>query len=463
LRFQHRIALAFSAATTTTLVLTVAVMILMVQRDEIQALDVALLGQALVEAEHAVEGSAGLVLSSRRGNVPEEVRPVQPYLVAYGQDGRVLDQLPRTEDGAPLFGDLAAPEPLPVGGHPVSLQVDGQRLRGVVVQMRAPGHALLYALPSRAVDDDVRFLLRAGGVLLVAAIALSLLLARFLSGRLASDVDAIARVAQSVAAGDLTARVGGGVKGSAETRTLAAGLDEMVMHLEELVGTQARFISHAAHELRSPLSTLRGELQLALRRPRSAEEYRGTIERGLADVKDLVALSEDLLALARLESASEPPRAGTLAELLEEALRAASGPAKARGVHVRVAATSAQLAAREVPAVSQLARALRNLVDNAVRHSPAAGEVRVLPVERAGRIEIAVEDDGPGVRATERAHIFTPFFRGAGEAMEEEAGAGLGLSIARSAAKKLGGDVHLDAADGGGARFVLVLPAAGEA
>src|SRR5690606_15276843 len=196
-----------------------------------------------------------------------------------------------------------------------------------------------------------------------AAVLITWLFSRWLGGRLARDVHRIASVAREVATGDLRARVGASAKGSEETMALARDLDGMIEQLGQLIDLQRVFVSHAAHELRSPLTSLRGELQLALRRPRTPEEYRVTIARITEDVESLIGLAEDLLALARAE-APAGERTVETSILVSRAVHAARGLAELGRVTVstHVPPELSQLEVRG--AESDLARALRNLVDN---------------------------------------------------------------------------------------------------
>jgi two-component system heavy metal sensor histidine kinase CusS len=274
-------------------------------------------------------------------------------------------------------------------------------------------------------------------------------------------VHAIAGVARSVSKGELRARVGDRARGSTETRELAADLDHMIAHLAALVDAQRTFVSHAAHELRSPLSTLRGELQLALRRPRDAAGYQRTIEEALVDVESLARLSEDLLVLARVQARGLDAEQAVVGEVVAEAMRLSRGPAEARRVSLEEAPDNAASAGLVVRGErGELMRALRNLVENAVAHGPADAPVTVTLVQKGDLVEIAVTDRGPGVLAEDEPHIFEPFYRGSKDRGDDRPGAGLGLAIARGIARNVGGDIVLDRTHEGGARFVLTLPVA---
>jgi two-component system OmpR family sensor kinase len=177
------------------------------------------------------------------------------------------------------------------------------------------------------------------------------------------------------------------------------------------------------------------------------------------DVALLVHLTEDLLMLARLQSGPAPlPNPTRVEAAVADAVRMARGSADDRGVKVQVVGIEV---AREawVPTVrgGELARLLRNLIDNAIAHSPPGGVVEVA-VKAGAMLELAVTDTGPGVGPEDRPHIFAPFFRGARETPEHPSGAGLGLSIARAIAQGVGGNLVLDERHIGGARFVASLP-----
>jgi two-component system OmpR family sensor kinase len=349
-------------------------------------------------------------------------------------------------------------------GTPLDVAVGDTTLRGVLLLVPGRAEYLLYAASQRTIDDDTQYLWRLLLGLFVCATLAASLLARWVGERLARDVHAIAGVARAVAEGNLDARVLAGAQGSDETRALAADLDHMISQLGELVRSQRTFISHAAHELRSPLATLLGELQLALRRPREAQAYRAALEEMRADVEMLVRLTEDLLLLARLQAGAAPvPNPTRVDVAVAEAVRMAHGRAAQRGVRVVTAGLDVAGDAR-VSAVrgGELARLLRNLIDNAITHSPPGGEVRV-DLRRDRRLNIAVTDAGPGVAAEDRPHIFAPFYRAARETPDHPAGAGLGLSIARAIAQGIGGELVLDETYTAGARFLVSLPLTGPA
>lgn len=463
MRLRTRLLLSVTAVTTAVLAASFVPLYVLVDAAETRDLDHALLRLAYATAQRLpTTYPAGQPLDAGWVRVPESLEPTTRYLATYDADGRVLAASASFGGEAPSLEELGVGE-VSLEGSPVDVTVgETIALRGVVMPVPGRAEYLLYAASQRTIDDDAQYLWRVLLLLFVFATLATSLLARWVGERLARDVHTIAGVARAVAEGNLDARVHAGARDTDETRALAADLDHMISQLSELVRSQRTFIAHAAHELRSPLATLHGELQLALRRDREADAYRAALEEMRGDVETLVRLTEDLLLLARLQAGAAPLPSPTRVEsAVHEALRMARGRAEERGVQVHATGLAA-IGDVEVPSVrgGELARLLRNLIDNAISHSPRGGAVEVA-VRVAGRLEIAVTDTGPGVAPEDRPHIFAPFYRGAHETPEHPAGAGLGLSIARAIAQGVGGDLALDEGYTAGARFVVSLPLTG--
>ncbi|EYR64582.1 histidine kinase [Actinotalea ferrariae CF5-4] len=232
-----------------------------------------------------------------------------------------------------------------------------------------------------------------------------------------------------------------------EVSALARTLNEMLDRLETASSRQRRFVADAAHELRSPLATLRASLEVAREHP---EVYRSDelAEDLVGEVLRMQGLVDDLLLLARVGSA---PRAREEVDLADVARDAVGGSAAAlRRPEVTVEVEGEGGALGDAPA---LGRVVRNLVDNAVRHATSRVRVTVRPGS------VTVDDDGAGIPAEDRDRVFERFVR-LDEAREREAGgSGLGLAIVREIAREHGGDVTLAAAPLGGLRARVDVPA----
>ncbi len=451
---RARYVVAISAITLVTLGGAFAAVSSSVNASQERQLDLALAHEAREEAaETAVLGGDELAISDRPGPAANDVGPLTKYGVIYGPTGEILAQTPSWKGSPPALAELPA-----AGQGAFDLWSDAEHLRGTLVAIPAhPGTTMLLAAPRSDLDGDAHFLLRAMATVFGLALLWTMLVAIAVVWRLTRDHRTIAAVARRVAAGDYGARIRLR-DGDREVMQLAEDVDAMIEHLGVLIGLQQRFIANAAHELRSPLTTLYGELSHALRRSREPAEYERAIEEALESTQRLRRLTEDLLAVARVSA--DPADVATipvdLHALCQEAVDLVAAEAEARAVKLISAATRAAIPGRR----GDLLRLLRNLLENAVRHSPSGAAVHLRCELRDGFAELTVCDAGPGVAEADRERIFEPFYRGASERAHDELGTGLGLTIAREIARAHGGELHLVAWDSPGARFQLRVPAA---
>ncbi|MFH8434559.1 sensor histidine kinase [Streptomyces sp. NPDC018007] len=234
-----------------------------------------------------------------------------------------------------------------------------------------------------------------------------------------------------------------------EIAALARTTNETLRVLEASVERQRRFVADASHELRSPIASLRTQLEVAEAHPELLD-----LPGAVADTVRLQALAADLLLLARLD-AGEKPGGGTveLGALVREEVSQRTGDRIAVAVEVPEGGAFEVNGSR-----GQLSRVVGNLLDNAQRHAETDVAVSVAADGRGVRVE--VRDDGAGVPEEERERIFERFVRLDDARSRDEGGAGLGLAIARDVAVRHGGTLTVHRAEGGGAAFRLRLPRA---
>lgn len=235
-----------------------------------------------------------------------------------------------------------------------------------------------------------------------------------------------------------------------ELAPLVQALNALLGRLGDTLGLQRAFVADAAHELRSPLTALK--LQMGLLERAGDEASRRAATAALAQgVERAARLVEQLLALARHEPGAPPPasQALDLGDVAREAVAAMVPMALAGGSRITLDA-EAPVPLRGDPAA--LALAVRNLVDNALRHGPRGAEVAVRVLLDRGEALLQVDDAGPGIPPDERERVFDRFYRRAPGATE---GSGLGLAIVRSITEQHGGRIHLAASPQGGLRAEL--------
>lgn len=460
MKLSSRLSLVVTGVSAVVLLASFVTAYFSVDFDERRELDLALLVQARGLAEQSLVGGGVRVIDGT-ASVPESLKQYPYYVAIYSEQGEVIASTRNLGDAVPSPAAFDLVLPVPEEGETFNMTIGDVALRAVAVRLPKRAETLVYAVPSRSIDKDAEFLRRTFALLFFAAVLITWLFSRWLGGRLARDVHRIASVAREVATGDLRARVGASAQGSEETAALARDLDAMIEQLGQLIDIQRVFVSHAAHELRSPLTSLRGELQLALRRPRTSEEYRTTIARITEDVESLISLAEDLLALARAEAPATERTVDTQV-LVSRAIHAARGLAELGQVIVEAQVPPDLMGVKVRGAEGDLARALRNLVDNAIEHSPPGGTVRIDVQKRGENLQISVEDRGPGVAPQDISGIFEPFYRAAADQGKGRPGTGLGLPIARRIVQASDGDIVLDQSYSPGARFVITLPIAPE-
>jgi two-component system OmpR family sensor kinase len=245
-----------------------------------------------------------------------------------------------------------------------------------------------------------------------------------------------------------------------EIGRLVETLNEMLGRLELSFEVRRMFSADASHELRSPLSRLRAELEVALRRPRPLAEYEETLRSCLDEVERVQGIIEDLLELARIDATDEqePAEAVSVIDLVEAAVLAVRPRAEQQGVVV-AADPLPDIFVNAAPVAAKVA--LANILDNAVKFSPAGGRVRIAATAVEDEAVIAVSDAGPGVSPDEAARLFQPFYRGKASRSTGAPGVGLGLAISRVLVQRQGGRISLDAPDDRGATFKVHLPRAG--
>ncbi|MGD2205017.1 sensor histidine kinase [Microbacterium maritypicum] len=357
-----------------------------------------------------------------------------------GADGSVRAA---SEDAREKLGST----PLPVDDDPQTTTLDGETVL-VVSEDIERDQTLVLAV---SMEDDAETLATVATLLAIALPLLLLLVAVTtwsVVGRALRPVELIREEVDGITAERLHQRVP--VPETAdEVAALATTMNGMLDRLDAAATAQRRFVSDASHELRSPLATIRQHAELAQAHPdvTSIGELAEVVsEEGLR----LQGIVESLLLLARLdEGASTHDEAVDLDDIaLGEVrrLRATGIDVDGSGIH----------AARVHGDPRLLGQLVRNLADNAVRHSRGRVAIGVTPSD--GYVFVTIEDDGTGVPAEERERIFERFVRLDEARSRDAGGSGLGLAIARGIAASGHGTLTVDDSRWGGARFVLTLP-----
>jgi heavy metal sensor kinase len=247
-----------------------------------------------------------------------------------------------------------------------------------------------------------------------------------------------------------------------ELGRLAAAFNDLLERVDQSFERQRRFMSDASHELRTPAAILRGESEVALSRgERPAEEYRESLAVLHAEAQRLTQIVEDLFTLTRADAGQYPlsPQEFYLDELVADCTHAARSLALAKQITLTCEVPE-ELPIRADEAL--LRRMILNLLDNAIKYTPAQGRVTVTCDRAGSEYALSVTDSGPGIPADLQQRVFERFFRvdqARTRTENDGGGAGLGLSIARWIAEAHHGRLILARSDSSGSTFTALLPA----
>jgi heavy metal sensor kinase len=302
--------------------------------------------------------------------------------------------------------------------------------------------------------------LRRFDLIMAAVFPLGLLLAGgggwLLARRALMPVDRMAQAVLRISSEHLQERLPETGTGD-ELDRLAGTLNAMLTRLEDSFHQIRQFSADASHELQTPLTILKGEIEVALRSPRTPQDYQRVLHSSLEEIDRISRLVGGLLLLARADAGVlrldlQPVN---LSDLVNEVVARMQRLAeeKAIDLHSELATPVCIMGDKE-----HLQRLLLNLVDNAIKYTPPGGRVNLALTCDESHARISITDTGIGLSPDEQQQIFTRFYRSA-EAKSQGGGAGLGLCIVRSIATAHGGAIEVANTPGHGSTFTVVLPA----
>jgi two-component system OmpR family sensor kinase len=462
--FRFRLAARFAATMLAGLAALSVVTFLVIREALDREVNASLLNVASIQAASVTDAPSGEMRFHEWELTPAEaaqVRDLNRYAQIWDEAGRSLlrtryitrdlpldrEALARAVDGE-LAWDEAGFDGLPVRSLYYPL--------GRLGHLHEP-HVLQVAAPLETRNQMVRAV-----ALLLAALTLLITAGTFagswwLAARAVRPVREIIDQAEAIGAGTIERRISAAAE-NLEYQRLVQVLNTMLARLAAAFGAQRRFTADASHELRSPLTALRGEIELALRRPRSPEEYERVLRSAQEEVDRLSRITEDLLTLARSDAGVLEARreAVDLAALVADVAPRIQGYAREREVGVEVVGTQ--------PAVLQadadlLSRLLWNLASNAVKASPPGSSVTLAVERQPDAVLLEVLDRGAGVPPELRERVFERFFQvDAARTPQAGAGTGLGLAIASAIATLHGARIEMHERDGGGTQVRVVFP-----
>lgn len=359
---------------------------------------------------------------------------------------------------------LDAPAVLPLTRADGSSPHRSAELRGIgparigvreVRSSEGPMHIAVVAPLSRYISElsDLRWLLvTVGPMIVLIAIGGGWWLAR----RSLRPVDLMTAAAERITAEHRSERLIPDHSGD-ELGRLASTLNAMIDRLQRSLDDTRQFTADAAHELRTPLAVIRSTAEVALRSPRTTAGYEECLQTVLEETARMTALANQLLMLAREEAGlhDEPLRPVDLADVARDAINDLEPLAELKGLSLTMDCDSAA----RVPADrDRLRRVLLNLLDNAIKHTPAGGQVSLTIEARVDVAQLIIRDTGIGIPPEHLPHVFERFYRADASHNRETGGVGLGLAICRAIIKSHQGAITIRSTPGEGTEVRIGLP-----
>ena len=281
----------------------------------------------------------------------------------------------------------------------------------------------------------------------------------FLARKALAPVASITATARRISAENLNERIEVENRGD-EIGMLATTVNEMIERLEDSFRQIKQFSADASHELKTPLTILRGEMEIALRTATDMEQMRQALRSSLEEVERMSSIVKNLLDLTKIgvEREAAPREKVQLQKILTERYEHFERFAMERGVNLTIV--------RNVPAVVEadplrLGQLFYNLIDNAIKYTESGGEVELALDIEGSEAVFRVSDTGVGIGEEDLPHIFDRFYRVDKARTRDAGGAGLGLSICKEIVETYGGRISAESRPGGGTVFTVRLPLAG--
>jgi heavy metal sensor kinase len=339
------------------------------------------------------------------------------------------------------------------------LKAGSESFRARIVPIEKGGQ-ITGALEVGRATGDVTDTLRT--LLLVLAIAYPITLATaslggvFLAGRALSPIDRLTRLARRISAEDLSQRLDLRLPDD-EVGRLAHTFNDMIARLEDAFRRQRQFTADASHELRTPMTVIKGQIEVALQRERDPEDYRRVLQAVNEEVDRMIRLVGSLLTLARADAGQIPITLEpvSLPGVVGAAVEQVRPLASQRHVDLQISPSPTITLRADDDLVLQL---LLNLLDNAIKYTAPGGRVTVGWNPDGRDVELWVRDTGSGIAREHLSHLFDRFYRVDKARSRAGGGTGLGLSICRWIAEAHGGSISVESAPGEGATFKVVMP-----
>jgi heavy metal sensor kinase len=339
----------------------------------------------------------------------------------------------------------AMPSGRPIRLRSLTLPVLENDKVAYIVQVVSPLTHMLVTL------RDLKFILF---LLLPLLVVISGIAGAFFANLTLSPVNRMIDTAQRISTENLKLRIAP-PKAKDELRRLADTFNEMLGRLEESFLSQQKFIEDLAHELKTPLAVIKGELEVTLKKVRLTEEYEAALNNNLEEVNKLIKILEQLLILARLDKNVVPleMKPVDISRLIEETINEIKTLASQKNISIQFMSRGEAIVCGDESRLRQL---FLDILDNALKYTPTQGKVAIEVGPESNWAKTTISDSGQGVPEDQLPHIFDRFYRA--DKARDSSGFGLGLSIAKSIVEAHKGQIEVHSGLNKGSTFTILLP-----
>lgn len=452
--FKNRIALNYMGATAILLLLVFGIIFFIVQEVVYNNLDKQLKDEAYKHIDKITFSEESIHFLHKDEWEQTEHKEVQLnpiFLQIIDRKGEVMDKSPNLKNESLLFEVSAEEEVIYF-----DTEFRGQSVREVQIPVIHNGKVEGYILSAVFLESSAMVLAKLRDVMLISfpiILILLFIVSRFLAGRSIRPIKIITSTTQDITASNLSERIPIPEKKD-ELYALSIAINDLLQRIENALNREKQFTSDASHELRTPISVLKGTLEVLIRKERTASEYQEKITQCLLEIDDLSMILENLLQLARINSNPDIMKTEIdVREMVNELIYHKYADAIAEKEISAQIEGDANTFAPEY----QTIMIFDNLISNAIKYTPIKGQITIGFSEVNGKVKCTVHDNGIGIKEEDLKLIFQPFYRSDALTHKEIQGNGLGLSIANKAAESIHAELRIESELGKGTTATIIL------
>jgi|25BtaG_2_1085352.scaffolds.fasta_scaffold06590_2 signal transduction histidine kinase len=455
LNFKNRITYYYIVATATLMALVFGVIFYTVKNTVLENIDSDLTYEAIKHTgEIAISGEQIYFVNKaeweEREHRESEVHPV--FIQVVGNQGKLMDKSPNLKlDSLPF-------EQAKFGGH-FNAKLNQKNIRQVQLPIERKGKIKGYMLAAMSSESSLEVISKLRKVLLISYFFVLIgvyFVSRFLAGRSIKPVREISNTITRITRNNLYERVNP-PQHKDEIHELSTNFNALLERIENAIEKEKQFTSDASHELRTPLATLRGTLEVLIRKPRSQVEYEEKIKYSLDEIDRMTSILEQLLLLARLDNLNHQKKDNewtSLPKLIDESINNLKGPIMENNLKIKIVSNHSG----KVQGLYYYSKIIiDNILGNAVKYSNTNSTISIGIKTLKDKVICTITDEGIGIKEEDLTRIYDSFFRSEPLDHKKIPGNGLGLAIAKKCADAIGAELQIESTFGHGTSVTVLF------